>query len=188
MAVAFPKRPPNSSNAAASEAMIVSLRTKLAAPASVTERNDNTIPKTHPRFLIATLPFVVPSSCLDREMLTQHKEERKTSLPLLVQPLQELDLAGMVDVVVGHAEDKVQEARLAPFGDGLQILVPKGRDSLAEVAVHVREDLEVRLPGLVAGLSFGPGEPVAPLEREPDLRAQTVEDGVLPVRRVHGEL
>src|SRR3954469_25316085 len=104
------------------------------------------------------------------------------------QPLEELDLPGVVDVVVGRAEDEVAHRPLGSLGDGLQVLVPEGGHGRAQVAVRLLQEAQVGLPGRLADLPFRTGEPVAPRQRKADLRPQPVEDGILPVGRVNGEL
>lgn len=108
----------------------------------------------------------------------------------MAQPLEQLNLPGVIDVVEGHAGDEVVEPGLAAGRDLIEGLVGQTRDRLAQLAVHACEQGEVLLPGLLFRVTLGPAEPVAPLRGEstPFAAAEAAQDRILPIGGVDRQL
>src|SRR5262245_7113574 len=107
-----------------------------------------------------------------------------------LEALQELDLAGVIEVVSGGAAD---EAALRPAGAARfarKVGIREARDDLKEHLVLTLEEAHVGAEGTVAAVRLRAREPIAALEGERAalLSGEPPAHHVLPVRRVHDEL
>src|SRR5688572_7283053 len=110
-------------------------------------------------------------------------------LTLWGEPLQELDLSRVIDVVRGDARQQREVAHLAASGHAVQVARREIRDRGAERPMGLFEQRDVRSPCLLPR-QVAAVEPVGAFERKgaAACAAQTSKADVLPVRGVDDEL